>query len=244
MNYISDLHTHTIIGGHAYSTLIENIDEAAKKGLKVLGFTEHGPAMPGGPHIFHFGNLKVIPRKVNGVIVLRGCEANIMDFEGNLDIPERIQKNLDLIVASLHDVCINPGTIEQNTNALIKVMDNPYVDIIGHPGNPSFPIDAEKVIKVAKEKNVLIEINNSSFKGSRKGSHKTCLEIAKLCKKYKTRVIVDSDSHFATAIGDFKEAHNILQEIDMPEELIINLNEKELLNYFKSKGKVIDISLD
>ncbi len=52
MKPIMDLHTHTMASGHGYSTLKENIDAAKEKGLKVLGLSEHGPAMPGGPHIF------------------------------------------------------------------------------------------------------------------------------------------------------------------------------------------------
>lgn len=244
MNYISDLHTHTIVSGHAYSTLLENISEASKKGLKILGSAEHGPKMPGGPHIFYFGNLTVIPREMNGVKILKGCEANIIDFEGNVDIPERILKKLDYVIASLHDVCIEPGSIEENTNALIKVMDNTYVDIIGHPGNPSFPIYEEEIVKKAKEKNVLLEINNSSFVSSRKGSKDTCSKIAKLCKKYGTRIIINSDAHFATAVGDFKEAEAILKSVGMPDELIINKSEKEVLNYLKNKGKALDIAID
>ncbi|WP_138203474.1 phosphatase [Haloimpatiens lingqiaonensis] len=244
MKYISDLHTHTIVSGHAYSTLLENINEASKKGLKILGSAEHGPKMPGGPHIFYFANLKVIPREMQGVKILRGCEANIIDFEGNLDIPERILKNLDFVIASLHDVCIEPGSIEENTNAVIKVMDNPYVDIIGHPGNPSFPIYEEEIVKKAKEKNILLEINNSSFVSSRIGSKDTCSKIAALCKKYGTRIIINSDAHFATAIGDFKEAELILESVGMPEELIINRKQKDLLDYLKQKGKAIDIVID
>lgn len=244
MNYISDLHTHTIAGGHAYSTLIENAKEASKNGIKVLGFTEHGPNMPGGPHLFHFGNLKVIPRKLYGVTILKGCEANIIDYNGNLDIPKRTQENLELIVASLHDVCLEPGTIEQNTNALINVMENPNVDILGHIGNPIFKINAEQVVKKAKERNILIEINNSSFLGSRKGSKANCLEIAKLCMKYKVKVVVDSDAHFATAIGKFNEADELLKSIDMPEELILSLNERNVLEHFKSKKNLIDIIID
>ena len=39
MQPLFDLHTHTIASGHAYSTLKENIEEAAKIGLKALGIS-------------------------------------------------------------------------------------------------------------------------------------------------------------------------------------------------------------
>ncbi len=240
MKYVVDTHTHTIDSGHAYSTWLENIKWASENGVKVLATTEHGPAMPGGPHIFFFNNLKVLPREMYDVIHLRGCEANIVDFEGNIDIPMETQNKLDLIIASLHDVVIESGTEEQNTDALLNVMENPKVDILGHIGNPQFPICIEKVIKKAKEKNKIIEVNNSSFR-SRPGSEKNCKKVIELCKKYEVNIIVSSDSHVCTQIGKFDVAHELLQEISFPEELIMNTNKDKIINYLVKKNKLKDI---
>jgi putative hydrolase len=244
MKYVTDIHTHTIVSGHAYTTLLENVREAKKNGIEVLGNTEHGPTMPGGPHLFYFGNIRVIPREIEGVMILRGCEANIIDFDGNIDIPERFQNYLDIMIASLHDVCIEPGTVEENTRALIKVMDNSNIHIIGHSGNPVFPIDEEAVVKKAKEKDVMIELNNSSFVSSRKGSDVICTRIAKLCKKYGTKVMIGSDAHTCFHIGKFDEVIKLLKGIDMPEELIMNKSKKEIIGYLKNKGKLNDVTLD
>lgn len=241
MKYVVDVHTHTIVSGHAYTTLLENVKEAKAKGIKILGNTEHGPKMPGGPHLFHFGNIKVIPREIYGVTILRGCEANIMDFNGNLDIPDYIEERLDLIIASLHDVCIKPGTKEENTRAILGAMDNPSVHIIGHSGNPAFPIFQEAMVKKALEKDVLIELNNSSLAGSRKGSEDNCAMIAKLCKEYGVKVIIGSDAHTCFHIGEFDLVHKLLEEINMPEELIMNNDEFKLLKYLKKKGKLKEL---
>ena len=46
-NSVLDLHTHTLVSGHAYCSLREMAKAASKKGLEVLGITEHAPAMPG-----------------------------------------------------------------------------------------------------------------------------------------------------------------------------------------------------
>ena len=54
-NWIVDLHTHTTASGHAYSTLKENIEEAKKRGIKILGMSDHGSKMPGGAHKFFLG---------------------------------------------------------------------------------------------------------------------------------------------------------------------------------------------
>ncbi|MCM1991014.1 phosphatase [Oceanirhabdus seepicola] len=243
MNNLIDLHTHTIASGHAYSTLQENIKEAQNKGLKILGYSEHGPKMPGGPHIFHIANQRVIPRSIDGMIILKGCEANIIDYDGNMDISLGIANELDYMIASLHDVCIENGGIYNNTIAIMKAMENPNVIIIGHPGNPQFPIHEEEVVKRAKELDVLIEINNSSFGTSRPGSKEKCLNIAKLCMKHKVNIILGSDAHISYQIGDFSLAMCELKKIGFNEELIINNNYEKFLDFLRSKGKIKDIKI-
>ena len=52
MKAFMDLHTHSLAAGHAYSTLLENIDAALAVGIRYLGMSEHGPISPGGPHEF------------------------------------------------------------------------------------------------------------------------------------------------------------------------------------------------
>ena len=58
-NSVLDLHTHTLVSGHAYCSLREMAKAAADKGLEVLGITEHAPAMPGTCHKYYFENLKI-----------------------------------------------------------------------------------------------------------------------------------------------------------------------------------------
>ena len=70
MKYVLDSHTHTIVSGHAYSTLHEMAREAAEKGLELLGVTEHSLTMPGTCHEYHFQNMRMIPRKLCGIQVM------------------------------------------------------------------------------------------------------------------------------------------------------------------------------
>lgn len=241
MQNLVDMHTHTVVSGHAYTTLLENVNEAANKGLKILGSSDHGPNMPGGPHIFYFANFRVVPRNINGVTILKGCEANIMDIDGKIDIPVKIQRELDYIIASLHDVCIKPGTKEENTAALVSAMENPNVCVMGHIGNPKFPIYYEEVVKKAKEKDILIEINNSSMSGSRVGSEKNCIEVARLCKKHGVKILLGTDSHISYQIGVFDKAEKVIKEAGVPSELIMNNDEHKIIEFLKSKGKLKDL---
>ena len=90
--------------------------------------------MPGTCHEFYFTNFKVIPKVIRGVPVLMGAELNILDFDGNIDLSEYYLKKIDYAVASLHTPCIdNNGSVADYTRAYLNVMENPYVNIIGHP---------------------------------------------------------------------------------------------------------------
>ncbi|WFD09792.1 phosphatase [Tepidibacter hydrothermalis] len=237
MKFEFDTHCHTIASGHAYSTVHDLVREAKNVGLKMFALTDHAPAMPGGPHIYHIGNQKIIPRVIDGVFVLRGVEANIIDYDGKLDMDDEFLPELDLVLASLHDVCIKPGTKEENTNALIKAMENKYVDIIGHPGNPAFDIDAKKVLQAAKDNNVLIEINNSSFGKSRVGSRENCIEIAKMAKEMNVKLVAGTDTHIAFQIGRFDHVKEVFEELGIPEELVVNNSMESFIEYLESKGK-------
>jgi putative hydrolase len=237
MKYVFDIHTHTIASGHAYTTLLENAKYASEIGLELLGTTDHGPTLPGAQHIWHFGNLKVLPKEIYGVKMLYGCEANIIDYDGNLDLPLDLQQNLDIIIASFHDPVMKPfNNPNINTAALIRTMENPNVHIIGHSGNPKFPINEEVIVKKAKECNVLIEINNSSLLTSRPGSLKICSKIALLCKEYGVKIVLNSDAHCCFQIGNFDAALEMLMNINMPEQLIINKSTSELLDFLSSKS--------
>ncbi|MGI6575944.1 MAG: phosphatase [bacterium] len=231
----ADLHVHTIASGHAYSTLTEVAREATKKGLKLIAVTEHGPSMPGAPQPLYFGNMWVVPRQVEGVCILRGIEANILPG-GELDLPERYLARLDLVLAGFHRECISSGSVAENTQVMIKAMENPYVDMVSHPGNPAFQVDPEMIVRAAKEHGVIIEINNNSFQ-VRKGSIDNCRAIAKWAARLGVKVAVNSDSHFATHVGEVADALALIKEAGVPQELILNAEADRVKKFLRERGK-------
>lgn len=235
MKYVLDAHTHTIASGHAYSTIMENAACAAEAGLELLGITDHAPAMAGGTQPSYFLNFSTIPREISGVEIYMGAELNIMDYDGNIDLDEFYLKRMDYAIASLHPPCIPFGTMEENTNAVLKAMENPYVKILGHPGDPRYPIDCKAIVDKAVETETLIEINDASLipNGFRKGSEVYIGEILKLCQKKNFPVILASDAHFATHIGKFDNALRLINEAGFPEELIINRSKELFKNFLK-----------
>ena len=240
MKLQADLHTHTIASTHAYSTITENCQWAAEYGIKALAMTDHAMAMPDSPHEWHFYNMRVLPRKIHGVTVLKGIEANIININGDIDIPEHLLPSLEWIVASMHEEAITPDTVENITNAYLKACLNPCIDVIGHCTSDAFYFDYEKCVKQFKEYEKLVEINESSII-NKAGSRKNCYELLKLCKKYEVPVVVDSDSHFCQNIGQTPNAIKIIEEVDFPEELIINYDWNKVREHILKKHKGLDI---
>ena len=238
MKNVLDVHTHTLASGHAYNTIMEMAKAASEKGMELLGITEHAPAMPGTCHEFYFLNLKVLKRSLYGITVLFGAEANIMDYNGKLDLMEGILKKMDLVIASLHIPCLKPGTKEENTRAYLKAMENPYVNVIGHPDDSRYPIDYEALVKGAKEHHILLELNNNSLnpEGGRENPLPNDLEMLKLCKEYQVPIVINSDAHWIDDIGNHCYCDSVIEAVDFPEELIVNRSVEEIkkyLNYYK-----------
>jgi len=230
MKILVDLHTHTVASGHAYSTLKENIDEAKKKGLRILGTSDHSYSMPGAPNAFFFENYKIISDEINGVRILKGVEANILDFEGKIDIQEKMIQAVDYVIASLHSHCIESGSEEENTDAIIGAMHNPAVKIIGHPDDGRFPLNYERLVNAAKKTGVILELNNASLMKSsaRTNTEINMIKLIEIIKKNDLEVILGSDSHIYYNVGRFDEIIKIIQEHGFPEELIMNCNIKKI----------------
>jgi putative hydrolase len=237
-----DSHTHTLASGHAYSTLAENVAAAASRGLKLIAITDHGPAMPGGPHIWAFMNMRVVPRIMDGVGVLRGIEANILDSKGTLDILPEEQQRMDIILGSLHEPTFAPRTKTFHTDTVINTMASGQIDVFAHGGNPQFPIDMDEVAKAAAEYRVLIEINNSSFTTSRTGSEANCAALAEAVATHGALLTFGSDAHIAARVGVFDQCTALIEQVGFPVEQILSRSGRDFLNFLCSKNKPADLS--
>ncbi len=224
MKHIIDLHSHTVACNHAYSTLHENVVAAYEKGLQCFGYSEHGPGDPNGADPKFFTNFKVLPRTYKDMQLLFGCEANIVDENGGLDMDNKLLATMDYVIASMHMLSAPKCDKEGYTKTVIAAMQNPYVNIIGHPDDSRMPLDYEQIVKAAKEYNVLLEVNNSSLhpKSFREGTRGNMFTYLELCKQYEVSIIMGSDSHYCTQVGDFTYALEVLDAVNFPKELIVN----------------------
>ena len=236
MRFFVDIHAHTIASTHAYSTLHDYLAVAKAKGVKLFAITDHGPDMADAPHFWHFVNMRVWPRVIDGIGVLRGIEANIKNEHGEIDFFGDYLRELDIVLAGFHEPVFPPSTKEAHTNALINCIESGNVDIISHPGNPAYPIEINRVAEAAAKHNVALEINNSSFLTSRKGSIHNCTEIANAVKAAGGLLVMGSDSHVAFSLGEFDKAVALIQAVDFPIERLLNRSPEALLSFLSSRG--------
>lgn len=233
MQTLIDVHTHTIMSGHAFSTLNEMVAEGQKKGLKILGIVEHGPGIPGTCHPIYFRNIHVVPRQYGDMRLLLGAELNILNVKGELDLDEFYYKRMDFRIAGIHGLCWEGGTRDENTEGMIEAIRNPWTNIISHPGDGTAELNYEPIVIAAKENNTLLEINSSSMRPIRgfNQAKLNYIEILNLCKKYDVPVILGSDAHISFDISNFEHCLPLLAETEFPEELIVNDKPDFFLNY-------------
>ncbi len=232
MRIIADMHVHTVASGHAYSTVNELARAARRKRLEAFAVTDHGPALPGGPHLYHFGAMRFIPERICGVRVLKGVEANIIGPGGELDMPEPYLARLEFVMVGFHDGCGFDGRgMASNTDAVLRAIENPRVRAVAHSGNPEFPVDLEALVKGAAATGTALEINNSSFSMSRRGSRPNCEFLAELVAQHGALLVVGSDAHIAQGVGEFDDAVAVLAKAGIAAEQVVNSSYDRLMEF-------------
>ena len=259
---LADCHTHTIYSRHAYSTIQENIHAAAARGLELLGSTDHfGNMIYDGYDLRDyqfFINQGCWPRVWNGVVLLRGAEADITDLTGRLfgegvicpcnivqspyaearPLYDRVTAGLDYVVASVHNSDFAAhATATQATEMYIGALQHPKVLILGHTGRSGVRYELDPVLTAARDLHKLIEINEHSIEKGPDSRHwGVCRAIAERCAELGCGISVDTDAHIATDIGHTPRVLQMLEEIHFPEELIINRNRASFLRNMAAAG--------
>ncbi len=217
--------------------MAENIEAAAARNIKLLAITDHGPDIPDAPHYWYFMNMRVIPRILNGVGILRGVEANIVNYKGKIDVEDHVFEKMDIVLASLHEPVISPATKDKHTDGVVKAIASGKADVFAHGGNPAFPIDFNEVAKAAAYYKVLIEINNSSFTTPRPDSEKNCRNLAAAVARHGGYLTFDSDAHIACRVAAFDECIALVINAGVPNKNIISQDASKFLKYIQKDNK-------
>ncbi len=238
MRLPADLHTHTVASGHAYSTVRELVHTAARREMELIAVTDHGPAVPGGPHPWYFANLKALPSIVDGVRILKGIEANIVSPEGALDLDREVLERLDFVAVGFHPTLgFDELDIGSNTRALLGAIADPLVDMVTHPGNSNFPVDREAVVEAAADRGVILELNDFTFvgSGSRSGSEDLEAAFAEAAVRAGAPIAINSDAHYHTQVGVFEGAGPIARGLGLTEDDFVNSGAQRVLDHLLAR---------
>ena len=215
MQIIADLHTHTLSATHAFNTLDEMAAKAAALGYAALAITDHGPAMPDAPHMWHFANQTALPLVLHGVAMMYGAEANVMDTNGGLDFAQSRLRALDWVVASIHSPCI-PGLLTEKEATRLWLA----------------------VAKAFAKNHKVVELNGNSVNVRRDGIPNMKLLLA-ACLKNGCHIALDTDAHSTTQLqGNMPPLLAMLEEMQFPQELVVNATRQNLVNELKLHGRI------
>ncbi|MFW5957964.1 MAG: PHP domain-containing protein, partial [Desulfosalsimonas sp.] len=198
-----DLHSHTRrTDGHC--SLREMAGAAKALGYEYLAITEHSQkvAMAGGlgekEVRAHMEDIDRVNEELKGFRLLKSMEVDILP-DGKLDLQDSVLKELDFAVCSVHYQ--QRLDRKKQTDRIIRAMDNPHMDILGHPTcrliNTRDPmdIDLERILEAAKDRNVVIELNAQPDRLDL--PHNYCKTAAEL----EVKIALSTDAHSTDGLG-------------------------------------------
>lgn len=194
MNLKEDYHVHTSYNDHSDSNLtVKNVViEAERKGIEIIALTEH--VRESSEWIHNYLNDIANCKKKTKVKVIPGFEAKILS-DGNIDCREDIARDY-FIIASFHTKYYDKAIW---INALKKVIENKYVNVIGHLApESSFQINTEEIEEFAKllsKHDKIVEVN-AKYKRPPENW-------VKIFIKRGVRFHLGSDAHSLSEIGNY-----------------------------------------
>ncbi|HLF74846.1 MAG TPA: DNA polymerase/3'-5' exonuclease PolX [Anaerolineales bacterium] len=236
----ADLQMHSTWSDGKLS-MLEMARAAAKRGMKVIAFTDHSVSLgvtrglSMEAHKKQAAEIKKIQKQLGDeILVLHASEVEIK-ADGALDYPDEFLASLDLVVASLHTSLRQPR--EKVTQRVISAIRNPHVDIIGHPTGrliqerEGADLDMDAVLKAAAESGVALEIN----------AHPSRLDLddvhARRAKELGIPLAVNTDAHSEADLDMlFYGVATARRAWLEPKDVINTWPVKKLLGWLKKRG--------
>ena len=197
-----DLHTHTTeTDGRA--SIADMARAARAAGHEYLAITDHSQslAMANGldEHraLAHASRIRALDGQ-EGIRLLAGIECDIRP-DGTMDLADDCLAALDIVVASVHSA-FNQDR-QQMTERILKAIENPNVDIVGHLTGrillkrAAYAVDIEAILDAARQHRVAFEINSQVYRLDLNDVH------ARLARDRGVPLVVSSDAHSPEALG-------------------------------------------
>jgi DNA polymerase (family 10) len=233
-----DLHVHSNWSDGASS--IEELSlRALKMGYRYIAITDHSKSLKVAGGLSEEELLKRneeidrLNERFKGKIrILKGAEVDILP-DGSLDYSNEVLSQLDFVVAAIHS-----RFSQDNTERILKAMENPYVNVIAHPTGriigqrESYPLDLDAVFEKAKETGTALEVNAYYNRLDLKDS------LCRLATKKGVYLSISTDSHHADHLWMMKLGVGTARRGWVEKRFVINAWPlKELLKFVKEKRK-------
>ena len=182
---------------------------------------------------FNLGNRA--PEHIAGVRCLWGVELNVIDADGNVDLPDETLERLDIVLVGFHGAgAFTDLGYDANTTAVIRALDNPLIDVLTHPMHPQFPCDRDAILQAALERGVLPELNLSYLVKFGKVHLPDFQKIVDMARAHDSKLLVNSDAHFLHEIGDETQLHAYWNALDLDESILLNADLNALQSWLKT----------
>ena len=218
-----DLHVHSIRSYCGEHTILELVHAARSLGMTAFALTDHGTAL--GTLLPHFSVFCCrMPDMIDGIRVLKGIEANVMDMKGGTDIPEKFREYFEVVALGIHSVgkFTESRGIRENTDALICALErNPDITIISHPALINYPVDIDALADCALEHGAALEISNSNQLNG-KDDPAQIRRILELAEEGRVSISFNSDAHVISELGRDDHIEELLKDFDRSRMDIIN----------------------
>lgn len=197
-----DVHMHTT-ESDGRDTLEEMAEAAAARGLEYIAITDHSRAlaMANGLDeeraLAHAARVRALNGRHRGLTLMAGIECDIL-ADGRMDLSDDCLSRLDIVIGSVHSALSQ--TEQEMTARLIRAIEHPSVDIIGHPTNrrllrrQASQVHIEKVIDAAARNGVALEINCNPERLDLSDSH------ARLARDRGVKLVISTDAHSTTEL--------------------------------------------
>lgn len=164
-----DLHTHSSWSDGRLP--IDQMAAAARdRGLRYIAITDHSQSLTVAGGLTEerlrqqLAEIEGLRSRLDGIHVLTGIEVDILQ-DGTLDLSDEVLGLLDVVVASVHSHFQQDRDVM--TERIIKAMENPHVDILGHPTGrilgyrDPYDVDVDALLEAAVQTRTVLEINSS-----------------------------------------------------------------------------------
>ncbi|MBK9295057.1 MAG: PHP domain-containing protein [Oligoflexia bacterium] len=218
-------HCHTQFSD-GVNTLEEMVSAAQALGLEYIGISEHSASseklsngLKKSRVLEQFKIIEVLQKKYK-IKIFKGIESDIL-IDGKLDYDDSILKKFDFVIGSVHaQFDLDKNTM---TKRVQKALNNPYLDILGHPTGrmmphmPAYKIDLNLIVTEAAKLGVVVELNAAPKRLD------LDWRVLPLIKMLNSKVSINPDAHSVAALEDYEWGIHIANKASLEEKHIVNM---------------------